>query len=171
MAFKRDKISKSLEVLKNKYKDKLTFSHSHPKLIEINAKGIDKGYGINFVAKQLKIHHDSIAAIGDSNNDLPAFEIAKLKIAVKTKSKVLKENATYYLNYKKNAVADAIDKHILTPMDSTIQLVASDLDGTLLRNGSKEIDLDTKSAIHDLVDKYNRVFVVCLADSGCITCS
>jgi hydroxymethylpyrimidine pyrophosphatase-like HAD family hydrolase len=165
MSFKKEKISNALEKLKEKYGDKFTFSHSHPKLIEINLKNIDKGYGVNFVANRLKIKKDEIAAIGDSNNDLPLFEAASLKIAVKTNSKFLKEKASYYLDYKKHAVADAINKYIIDSKDYPIQLVASDLDGTLLENGTKRIHSSAKSAIEELVDKKNKIFVVCTGRS------
>jgi hydroxymethylpyrimidine pyrophosphatase-like HAD family hydrolase len=165
MAFRKDKITKAFETLQSKYKDKLTFSHSHSKLIEINLKNINKGFGVKFVADQLKIDHDAIAAIGDSNNDVPAFDAANLKIAVKTESNILKEKATYYLDYKKNAVADAINKYIVNQSNDPIQLVASDLDGTLLRNVTKKIDLITKNAISQLVDQYNKIFVICTGRS------
>lgn len=165
MSFSKNKISKVLKFLQEKYSDKLTFSYSHPRLIEINFKNIDKGYGIKFVANKLKIKQQDIAAIGDSNNDLPSFIVANLKIAVKTKSDILKSKATYYLDYKKNAVAHAINKYILDNQVNEIKLVASDLDGTLLKNGSKEIDLATKNTVHELVDKYHKYFVVCTGRS------
>jgi Cof subfamily protein (haloacid dehalogenase superfamily) len=161
----KKRISKALTELQEKYKNKLTFSHSHPRLIEINLKNINKGYGINFVAKKLKIKQENIAAIGDSNNDLPSFTAAALKISVKTKSSLLRESATYYLDYKRNAVANAINEYILSGTDAEIKLVASDLDGTLLRNGTKKIDLVTKETIEKLIDKYNKTFVVCTGRS------
>jgi hydroxymethylpyrimidine pyrophosphatase-like HAD family hydrolase len=165
MSFNKNNITKALKILKTQYADKLTFAHSHPKLVEINLKNINKGYGINFVAKQLNIKSNSIAAIGDSNNDLPAFEAAALKLAVKTNSHELKQKATYYLDYKKNAVANAINKYILTKSSNEIQLVASDLDGTLLKNVTKAIDPFTKKMVHNLVDKQNKIFVVCTGRS------
>jgi hydroxymethylpyrimidine pyrophosphatase-like HAD family hydrolase len=165
MSFHKGKISTALAALQAKYQDQLTFSHSHPRLIEINAKGIDKGFGIKFVADKLHIGQQEIAAIGDSNNDLPSFAVANLKIAVKTRSNLLKEKADYYLGYKRHVVAEAIDKYVLADPKVEIKLVASDLDGTLLKNGSKAIDDDVKNTIRELVDKYHKVFVVCTGRS------
>jgi hydroxymethylpyrimidine pyrophosphatase-like HAD family hydrolase len=163
LSFRKSKIIKALAELENKYKGVLTFSHSHPKLIEINLFNVNKGSGIKFVAEQLKVNLNQVAVIGDSNNDLPAFLVSDLSIAVKTKSVILKEKATHYLGYKKNAVADAIRKYVLS--SNSIQLVASDLDGTLLRNGTKEIDNFSKTTIIEMVDKLNKKFVVCTGRS------
>jgi Cof subfamily protein (haloacid dehalogenase superfamily) len=122
--------------------------------------GVNKGTSINYIANKLGIKKEQIAAIGDSNNDLAAFESASLKIAVKSKSKKLIEASSIYLSYSRNAVADAIRNHILAG-DKSIQLIASDLDGTLLKNGSKTIAPETKNNIEKAVNDLNKKFVIC----------
>jgi hydroxymethylpyrimidine pyrophosphatase-like HAD family hydrolase len=163
LSFRKSKITKALYELKQKYNDILTFSHSHSRLIEVNLNNTNKGEGVHFVANELNITQKEIAVIGDSNNDLPAFLMSSLKIAVKTKSKLLKQHASYYLNYKRNAVADAINKYILPLRD--IKLIASDLDGTLLRNKTKEIDDRAKQLIKKVVDQFDKKFVICTGRS------
>jgi Cof subfamily protein (haloacid dehalogenase superfamily) len=163
LSFRKNKISKAITFLKNKYKNKLTFSYSHKRLIEINFKDVNKGFGVKYVADQLKIDHQQIAVLGDSNNDLPMFDVANLKIAIKPLSDSLKLKSTYCLDYKKNAVSDAINKYIIN--NNEILLVASDLDGTLLKDDTKEIDKQAKEMIVQLIDKYNKKFVICTGRS------
>jgi hydroxymethylpyrimidine pyrophosphatase-like HAD family hydrolase len=146
--------------LHEKYGDKLNYSYSHPRLLEINLGGVNKGTAINYIADRLGIKKSQIAAIGDSNNDLAAFESASLKIAVKSKSKRLIETASIYLPYSRNVVADAIHNHILLE-EKPILLIASDLDGTLLKNGSKTIAGQTKTNIEKAVNDFDKKFVIC----------
>jgi hydroxymethylpyrimidine pyrophosphatase-like HAD family hydrolase len=126
--------------------------------MEINLLGINKGTAIQHIAKKENISYDEIVAIGDSNNDLSAFDVAKLKIAVKSKSKKLIDTANYYLPYKKNAVADAIDKYIIS--DDSITLIASDLDGTLLSNADKNVVPEAKQAILQAVNDKHLKFSI-----------
>jgi hydroxymethylpyrimidine pyrophosphatase-like HAD family hydrolase len=126
--------------------------------MEINMFGVNKGTAIQHIAKKEKINYDEIAAIGDSNNDLSAFDVAKLKIAVKSKSQKLIDTANYYLPYNKNAVADAIDKYLLD--SNLITLIASDLDGTLLSNVDKTVVPEAKQAIVRAVNEKHIKFAI-----------
>jgi hydroxymethylpyrimidine pyrophosphatase-like HAD family hydrolase len=144
--------------MKKEFKDEINISFTSRYLMEINAIGVNKGTAIEYIAKDEHIKKEQIAAIGDSNNDLAAFNVAKLKIAVKSKSNELIKNADYYLPYKRNAVADAIKSYVLN--DNDIYLIASDLDGTLLSNEDKNVVDEAKQAIIKAVNEKNIVFSI-----------
>jgi len=60
----------------------------------INSRGIDKGSGFETVMKMLSIQKDDVIAIGDSETDLPLFQIAKTSIALGNASDRVKSQAT-----------------------------------------------------------------------------
>ncbi len=60
----------------------------------INSRGINKGSGFETVMKMLSIQKDDVIAIGDSETDLPLFQIAKTSIALGNASDRVKSQAT-----------------------------------------------------------------------------
>ncbi|GHU32295.1 hypothetical protein FACS1894166_05320 [Bacilli bacterium] len=160
MSFKKNKVKAAYRWLQDQFANKLNVSFSHKNLLEVNLFGVNKGSALKKISKQIKVPLEKFAAIGDSNNDLPALNEVSLPIAVKTHSKELIQAAKYYLPYKKNAVADAINKYILDNENHKIKLVVSDLDGTLLRNGSKTISTSTIKSIIDAVDNHGIYFAI-----------
>ncbi len=60
----------------------------------INSRGIDKGSGFETVMKMLSIQKDDVIAIGDSETDLPLFQIATTSIALGNASDRVKSQAT-----------------------------------------------------------------------------
>jgi len=60
----------------------------------INSRGINKGSGFEIVMKMLSIQKDDVIAIGDSETDLPLFQIAKTSIALGNASDHVKSQAT-----------------------------------------------------------------------------
>ena len=131
LSFSKRKISNIYKLLTDKYKEKLNFSLSHKRLIEITPKDIDKGYAINFIQK-----------------------------LVKSNKKALIEQATYIIDTKQDAAAYGIDKFILNNQNKKVKLLASDLDGTLLDNELKIILPEVKKAIKDNVDCSNLYFAI-----------
>ena len=59
----------------------------------INSKGVNKGSGFLEVLKMLDVDLDDCVAIGDSETDVPLFEIVKNSIAVSNSTDKLKELA------------------------------------------------------------------------------
>ncbi len=59
----------------------------------INSKGVNKGSGFLEVLKMLDVDLDDCIAIGDSETDVPLFEIVKNSIAVSNSTEKLKELA------------------------------------------------------------------------------
>jgi hydroxymethylpyrimidine pyrophosphatase-like HAD family hydrolase len=133
-------------------------------LLEINLKNINKGFALDLIAKKLNINRNEMAMIGDSNNDLTAMKNVGLPIGVKTKSEYVKKAVKYYLPYKRNAVANAICKYILS-LNKQIELIATDLDGTLLHNGDKIILPNVVKSIQKVVDEKKLKFVICTGRS------
>jgi Cof subfamily protein (haloacid dehalogenase superfamily) len=160
MSFCKNKIKSLYKYLQQKYTNTLNISFTKPHLIEINFNKINKGNAILAIAKELHIKNDEIAAIGDSMNDLPVFQIAAESIAIKPKNKLLSQQVKHVIPYHRNAVADAITRYILDTSTPEILLIASDLDGTLLTKKDKTINPMTVKAIQELVDKKNVKFAL-----------
>lgn len=62
--------------------DDLWSYRSSPLFIEIALAGIDKGYGLKKLLERLDIHVSETIVVGDSENDLPMFELAGLAVAM-----------------------------------------------------------------------------------------
>ena len=60
----------------------------------INSEGINKARGFEEVMKMLSITNENVIAIGDSETDLPLFEIAKTSVALGNASELVKSKAT-----------------------------------------------------------------------------
>lgn len=161
MSFSKKKTAKVLDDLRNIYKDKLVFSLSSKNLIEINSTGVDKGYAINFVLEKTKTKKENSIFFGDSFNDVPAFKQCGCSYAIKPKNKDVLNFSTKSTNYKRNAVAQIINKFIIEKDDGKeIRLIATDLDGTLLDNKTKEIIPSTVEKIVSAVDDKNTYFAI-----------
>ncbi|MDE6476857.1 MAG: HAD-IIB family hydrolase [Mycoplasmoidaceae bacterium] len=161
MSFSKKKIAKALDELREKYKDKLIFSFSSKNLIEINSEGIDKGYAINFVLNKTQTKKENSIFFGDSFNDVPAFKQCGCSYAIKPKNKDVKSFATKTIDFKRNAIAKIINNFILEKDDGKeIRLIATDLDGTLLENETKQIIPSTVEKIISAVDDKNTYFAI-----------
>ena len=60
--------------------------------IDFVPKGIDKGAALRFLAKKLQIESAEIAAVGDSSNDYPMFEVAGLSIGIRLEDESKADN-------------------------------------------------------------------------------
>ena len=156
------KLEKIYKELIGKYKDKLTITFTTSRIIEITAKGIDKAYAIDLVCKLEKCKKENVMSLGDSKNDLAAFQNSDLAIAIKPKNKELSQYVNAIIYVKKNAVAEAIENFIFNPNEynSYIKLIVSDLDGTLLEQKSKQISFETEKAIQTCVNDFNVPFCI-----------
>jgi phosphoglycolate phosphatase (TIGR01487 family) len=78
--------------------------------VHIKDKRIDKGTGLRRVAERMGINLNECAAIGDSNSDVPMFELAGFRAAVGNASPELKEISDYVARTKYgNGFAEIID--------------------------------------------------------------
>lgn len=159
MSFSKAKIATVLEKLKKQFGDVLTFSLSSKYLIEINNKKINKGYVVDFLKKEFKANKKDIAFMGDSFNDVPGFQQVRNSFAIKPKNKDVIQYAAHYIDYKRNAVADVINEYILNDANQ-IKLIATDLDGTLLENYTKEVSNIAANKVCECIDKKNIYFSI-----------
>lgn len=78
--------------------------------IHINSSGINKATGFRQVMVQLDIRSEDIIAIGDSETDVPLFELAKYSIAVGNASDNVKSKATMATSaHAGDGVVEALD--------------------------------------------------------------
>lgn len=79
-----------------------TYSYSDRSFVEIHAKGTDKGTGIQFVADYYKIPLAEVCVFGDYDNDIPAFALAGVSVAMGNASPNLKARAMYITDTNEN---------------------------------------------------------------------
>jgi HAD superfamily hydrolase (TIGR01484 family) len=70
--------------------------------IHITHSEATKRHSLKILLEILKVHKNDVVAVGDSNNDLPLFELAGYKIAM--------ENGSEELKKKADMIAPSVDK-------------------------------------------------------------
>lgn len=79
--------------------------------IHINSAGINKATGFKEVMKRLDIVSDDVICIGDSETDVPLFDLAKFSIAVGNASDDVKSHAKMAVSaYAGDGVIEALEK-------------------------------------------------------------
>lgn len=93
----------------------LAISFSSNRYLEFNALGVDKGYGLRWLANYLNIKIDETIAVGDNYNDIEMIKAANIGICVKSAHDDIKEVAQYVtkLDYDQGAIKEVIEKFIL----------------------------------------------------------
>lgn len=157
MSFSPSKIKAIRKYLISKYSNDLEISYTHPLLLEITKKNINKGIAILTIAKELQIDKQNIAAVGDSGNDVPMLKVSGLSFGLKSRSQELRNNANIYLTNKNNAVAKIVNNYLI---NKNVEMIVSDLDGTLLDDYTKLVDQDTKITILKAIKKKNCKFTI-----------
>ena len=80
-------------------------------ITEINRKGISKGNGLRQLCKRLNINLEETIAFGDSENDLPLFEIVGYSVAMGNGSNKAKEKANFVTkDIDEDGIAFALNK-------------------------------------------------------------
>lgn len=83
----------------------------------INSKGIDKGTGFKEVMQRYSIPKEDVIAIGDSETDLPLFEMASISVALGNASKYVRSKASITVGgYSGDGLLESLD--ILVPQVS-----------------------------------------------------
>jgi hypothetical protein len=65
-----------------------TLAYEHIDSFDITPKGINKAEGIKYLCRLLDISPEEVAAVGDGDNDIPMFEVAKYSIGIGTKEHI-----------------------------------------------------------------------------------
>lgn len=88
-------------ILSREY-EKISGCVSFKVLIDFYPKGVDKYETLLEVAKKLNVKEEEILAVGDSDNDLPMIENARLGVSVKNASENLKNASDIVLTQSNN---------------------------------------------------------------------
>lgn len=101
---------KARELITETFKDKLYVTSSGPGSMEIMEPHVNKWEGIKELIDFLGINEDETAAIGDSFNDLPMIENAKLSFAMGNGNDTIKSVANHIVGDNNGTgIADAAD--------------------------------------------------------------
>ena len=107
---------KSLETkLPQSIKETCSVAFSSGRYMEMNTKGVDKGYGMRWLVNYLGYDMDETIGIGDNYNDVEIIKTAKLVCAVACANDYIKELAQYVTekDYDEGAVSEVVEKFIL----------------------------------------------------------
>ena len=107
---------KSLETkLPQSIKETCSVAFSSGRYMEMNTKGVDKGYGMRWLVNYLGYDMDETIGIGDNYNDVEMIKTAKLGCAVACANDDIKELAQYVTekDYDEGAVSEVVEKFIL----------------------------------------------------------
>ncbi len=107
-------LEKAVENLPKEVYEKYTVVRSTPFFLEFLNKDVNKGVGVEMLAKHLGLNKDNVMTLGDAGNDLHMIEYAGLGIAMENAFDEVKEAADYITDSNNNdGVAKAIEKFIL----------------------------------------------------------
>jgi len=94
--------------------DELNLADSLHYNIEINAKGVEKGSSLEFLAKSLGFLQEEVMAIGDGANDVRMLEVAGVGVAMGNAKDEIKKVADFVTaSNDEDGVAKAIYQYIL----------------------------------------------------------
>lgn len=103
----------TIEIFEAKYAN-LTFFKWGPYGCDVLKKGASKAIGIKKIIELQGYDYNKTYAFGDSDNDLPMFEIVKYSIAMGQANDNAKEKATYVTKpIKEDGLAYAIKEYVL----------------------------------------------------------
>ncbi len=86
---------------------------SLPGNIEINLKGVNKGYALKNLCKKLNITAEEVMVFGDADNDLEMLEWAKWSFAMENANEKAMKRARYITGSNtEDGVAQAVNKYI-----------------------------------------------------------
>lgn len=103
-----------MRLLTDRFSDMLTIYQSSPRYIEILAKDMDKGVGVEKLAEYLGIGLNQVLAIGDFYNDIPMLKAAGRGIAMGNAPEPVREVADYSTDTNDEAgLASALEREIL----------------------------------------------------------
>ena len=94
--------------------DKFTIVKSAPYFLEFLNKSVNKGVGVELLAKNLNIKQEEVICIGDAGNDIHMIKYAGLGVAMGNAFEEVKKIADYItLSNEEDGVAEVIKKFVL----------------------------------------------------------
>lgn len=107
-------LQNAVDNLPNEVFEKYTVVRSTPYFLEFMNKKVNKGTGLELLAKHLGVKQDEIISMGDAGNDLDMIEYAGMGIAMANAFEEVKKAANYITDSNnEDGVAKAIEKFIL----------------------------------------------------------
>lgn len=90
-------------------------SYSSGRYLEFNAHGVNKGFGLRWLANYLGLDVSQTIAIGDNYNDVEMIKAAGLGVCVSSGQEDVKLLAKYIptLDYDEGAVSEVIEKFVI----------------------------------------------------------
>ena len=143
----RKKFEKFIE---SKLMDKIFIQKTNNFMYELSPIDCSKGKAIKIITNKLEIPLRDVAAIGDSGNDLSAAKVVKCFGGI-GKNKWIKSCSSEHYSKLNSPVAKFINDRLLSN-NSSVKLIASDLDGTALNNEKlidKSFSNDIKKFVHN----------------------
>lgn len=77
----RPYLEQAKEYINSRWGDLYECIFSHDRLLELNARGVNKGASVVWIAEHLGIDRDHIYCIGDNENDLSMLAVSKIPFA------------------------------------------------------------------------------------------
>ena len=110
-----DYLKKIRDEVEPLFKDDLSISFSSNRYMEINAKGIDKGFAVKWICDYLNVDIKDTMAIGDNYNDVSMIKIAGLGVVVANGNEDVKKIASYVCERSNNegGVMEALEKFVI----------------------------------------------------------
>ncbi|MEJ7642420.1 MAG: phosphoglycolate phosphatase [Candidatus Nitrosocosmicus sp.] len=91
-------IDKGNRILKDNNMDLVLVDSNYA--YHINEKKINKAYGLGYVLNMLKISPSEVVAIGDSETDIPMFELCENSVSFESSNYKVKKMASYIVDGK-----------------------------------------------------------------------
>lgn len=108
------KLNTIIPLIPDWVKDKYTIVRSAPIFLEFLDKSVNKGAGVEAVAKQLGIKQEEVISVGDAENDVAMIQYAGLGVAMANATNEAKAVADHItLTNEEDGVAEVIERFML----------------------------------------------------------
>ena len=108
-------LQRAVDNLPEEVYEKYTVVRSAPFFLEFLNKEVNKGVGVEMLAKHLGVKREEVITMGDAGNDLHMIEYAGMGIAMGNAFDEVKEAANYITDSNnEGGVAKAIEKFVLS---------------------------------------------------------
>lgn len=109
-----EKAEKFVEILNEKYGDRISVYRSEPFFIELMPLGVDKASSIDRMLSTVGLTRENIICCGDGYNDLTMIEYAGVGVAMANAQPKVKEKADYITKSNdEDGIVQVIDEFIL----------------------------------------------------------
>ena len=115
-----ERLSATEAVLRQAVGARASVRRSQPYYVDVTAPNVDKGTVLDFLSRRLGVPLESIAVLGDMENDLPMFQKAGLSIAMGNASAEVQRQADRVTaSNDDDGFAQAVERYILPATEKT----------------------------------------------------